>query len=157
MKRRLCRLLAVILLLSVAGALRATEEAEPWTLLRPEVLAEYPHDPAAFTQGLLWHAGLLYESIGLYEQSALRQVELATGEVVQDAETGRLYEISLRHLPVFAKAWRWQRGNSTSSPGASKPPSATTSISSPKMRHLNTPPLPTKGKAGASVMTARRW
>ena len=103
MKRRLCRLLAVILLLSVAGALRATEEAEPWTLLRPEVLAEYPHDPAAFTQGLLWHAGLLYESIGLYEQSALRQVELETGEVVQDAETGQLYEISLRHLPVFAE------------------------------------------------------
>ena len=110
MKRRLCWILAVILLLSVAGALRATEEAEPWTLLRPEVLAEYPHDPAAFTQGLLWHAGLLYESIGLYEQSALRQVELETGEVVQDAATGRLYEISLRHLPVFAEGLALAQG-----------------------------------------------
>lgn len=103
MKKWLRVSLVGLLLLSIASALRATEEAEPWTLLRPEVLAEYPHDPAAFTQGLLWHEGLLYESIGRYEQSALRQVELESGAVVRDAETGQPREISLRHLPVFAE------------------------------------------------------
>ena len=32
----------------------------------PPVIASYPHDPKSFTQGLLWHKGLLYESTGRY-------------------------------------------------------------------------------------------
>ncbi len=95
--------LLALLLLCPGIALRALEEAENYALLRPEVLAAYPHDPAAFTQGLLWHAGYLYESIGLYGQSALRQVDLQSGAVLRDPVTGRPREISLRHLPVFAE------------------------------------------------------
>lgn len=38
-----------------------------------EVLASYPHDPTAFTQGLLWHQGELYESTGLWGKSSLRR------------------------------------------------------------------------------------
>lgn len=49
--------------------------------LRVEVLATYPHDPTAFTQGLELHAGMLYESTGLYGRSSLRQVDLLTGVV----------------------------------------------------------------------------
>jgi len=48
-----------------------------------EVINAYPHDPTAFTQGLIYHNGYLYESTGLYSQSSLRQVELVTGEVLQ--------------------------------------------------------------------------
>ena len=48
-----------------------------------EVVNAYPHDPEAFTQGLLYHAGQLYESTGLYGESSLRQVALETGEVLQ--------------------------------------------------------------------------
>lgn len=43
----------------------------------------YPHDPQAFTQGLLYRDGFLYESTGLYGASSLRQVELETGRVVR--------------------------------------------------------------------------
>jgi len=43
--------------------------------------AALSHDPAAFTQGLLFHDGTLYESTGLYGQSSLRRVDLATGRV----------------------------------------------------------------------------
>ena len=98
-------ILVLVLLTGHVSALRATgeTEAEAWALLRPEVLAEYPHDPAAFTQGLLWHGGYLYESIGRYGHSALRQVDLESGEVIVDEATGRLREISLRHLPLFAE------------------------------------------------------
>jgi glutamine cyclotransferase len=46
-----------------------------------EVVNAYPHDPAAFTQGLIYHEGYLYESTGLYGQSSLRKVELETGTV----------------------------------------------------------------------------
>ncbi len=45
----------------------------------PPVIASYPHDPKSFTQGLLWHKGLLYESTGLYGHSTLSVRELETG------------------------------------------------------------------------------
>jgi len=43
----------------------------------------YPHDPQAFTQGLLFKDGHLYESTGQNGQSSLRKVELTTGKVLQ--------------------------------------------------------------------------
>jgi glutaminyl-peptide cyclotransferase len=51
--------------------------------LRVEVLASYPHDPQAFTQGLELHDGLLYESTGRYGHSDLRVSEVETGTVRQ--------------------------------------------------------------------------
>lgn len=47
------------------------------------VVREFPHDPAAFTQGLFFEAGVLYESTGLYGESSLRRVALETGEVLE--------------------------------------------------------------------------
>ena len=55
-------------------------------ILRPDVLAVYPHDTDAFTQGLLLHEGSLYESTGRYGQSTLREVELVSGEVLRQYE-----------------------------------------------------------------------
>ena len=49
----------------------------------PTVVARYPHDPNAFTQGLIFHDGKLYESTGRNGQSSVRRVELATGRVEQ--------------------------------------------------------------------------
>lgn len=49
--------------------------------LRAEVLTVIPHDREAFTQGLVWHDGTLYESTGLYGRSSLREVDRFTGEV----------------------------------------------------------------------------
>lgn len=48
-----------------------------------EVVKVYPHDRTAFTEGLVYHDGFLYESTGMREQSSLRKVKLETGEVVQ--------------------------------------------------------------------------
>jgi glutamine cyclotransferase len=47
------------------------------------VLGRTPHDPDAFTQGLEFHQGRLYESTGLEGYSTLRVVDLATGRVLQ--------------------------------------------------------------------------
>ena len=49
--------------------------------LRVEVLREIPHDTSAFTQGLLWHEGKLYESTGQYGESDLRRVDPTSGAV----------------------------------------------------------------------------
>jgi glutaminyl-peptide cyclotransferase len=47
-----------------------------------EVVRAYPHDVNAFTQGLFYKGGLLYESTGLLGRSSLRKVRLETGEVL---------------------------------------------------------------------------
>jgi glutaminyl-peptide cyclotransferase len=47
------------------------------------VVRVYPHDPSAFTQGLVFRDGFLYESTGLEGKSTLRKVRLETGEVVE--------------------------------------------------------------------------
>jgi glutamine cyclotransferase len=52
---------------------------------RARVLETYPHDPEAFTQGLLWLDGRLYESTGLVGRSGLREVELGTGRLIRSA------------------------------------------------------------------------
>jgi glutamine cyclotransferase len=48
-----------------------------------QIVHTYPHDPLAFTQGLLYLDGALYEGTGDWEQSSIRKVKLETGEVLQ--------------------------------------------------------------------------
>ncbi len=48
-----------------------------------EVVKTYPHDPKAFTQGLVFRDGFLYESTGQEGESTLRKVNLDTGKIVQ--------------------------------------------------------------------------
>lgn len=59
-----------------------------------KIINHYPHDSGAFTQGLVYSEGYLYESSGLYERSFFKQVELESGKVVK-----------IKHLPatVFAE------------------------------------------------------
>jgi glutamine cyclotransferase len=55
------------------------------------VIERFPHDRGAFTQGLLYAQGYLYESTGRRGQSSLRRVDLTSGEVVQMARLGDQY------------------------------------------------------------------
>src|SRR5262245_22456503 len=57
----------------------AGEKSEPAVF---DVSAQFPHDPRAYTQGLVWTNGTLYESTGQYGRSELRRVDLATGRVL---------------------------------------------------------------------------
>jgi glutamine cyclotransferase len=50
--------------------------------LRVRVLRKYPHARDAFTQGLIWHDGVMYESTGQYGKSSLRRVRLEDGKVL---------------------------------------------------------------------------
>ncbi len=47
------------------------------------VVAQYPHDRRAFTQGLVVADGMLYEGTGWFGESSLRRVDLATGTILQ--------------------------------------------------------------------------
>src|SRR3954453_20574568 len=75
-----CRFLLVLTamtLLPVAAA-QISAPTDTYQLVRT-----YPHDPNAFTQGLIYVDGHLYESTGLNGRSSLRMVDLATGNVLQ--------------------------------------------------------------------------
>jgi len=77
----------------VAGAARqpAAGRAGSAPTWRHEVLRSFPHDPEAYTQGLLFLDGFLYESTGRNGRSSLRKVELETGKVLQRLGIGRQY------------------------------------------------------------------
>ncbi len=76
-----------------------------------QVINTYPHDPQAFTQGLLYHNGFLYESTG--RVSTLRKVEIQTGNVLQkfDLPSDNFAEgIALHNGNIFQLTWLNQFG-----------------------------------------------
>ncbi len=56
-----------------------------------EVVRAYPHDPHAFTEGLFYLGGDLYESTGEKGRSSIRKVDLATGKVLQSRDLASAY------------------------------------------------------------------
>ena len=91
--QRLALLLAGSVLLSTASAAQSapTPSAGTPAALDTRVLTVYPHDPQAFTQGLLLHDGKLYESAGRYGVSSLREVERTTGRVLRSLAIANNY------------------------------------------------------------------
>ncbi|GEM85931.1 glutaminyl-peptide cyclotransferase [Meiothermus granaticius] len=75
------RALLVSLALLLGSALAQATDGLP--VYSFKVVNTYPHDPQAFTEGLFYAGGFLYEGTGLNGRSELRKVELQTGRVVQ--------------------------------------------------------------------------
>jgi glutamine cyclotransferase len=99
--------LMLVLLCSVGAAWAAP-------VFKAAIKARLPHDPTAFTQGLLFHDDVFYESTGLYGASSLRRVDPATGRVLARRVLpgsifgeglvllgSRLYQLSWREGRVF--------------------------------------------------------
>ncbi len=79
------------MLLALAAPLASVDQAlaEPAPVHGFRVVESWPHDPRAFTQGLVMIDGELYESTGGYGNSSLRRVRLDTGEVLQQRDLPR--------------------------------------------------------------------
>jgi glutamine cyclotransferase len=72
--------------LLLAGAPQAAAKSQPKTpVYTYTVVASFPHDPGAFTEGLFYRDGLMYESTGLEGRSDIRKSKLETGEVLMRA------------------------------------------------------------------------
>lgn len=77
---------------TVASEIRAVPPLQGATAVYGyEVVHAYPHDPEAFTQGLIYLDGFLYESTGLNGKSSVRKVKLETGEVLQRRDVDARY------------------------------------------------------------------
>ncbi len=79
-----------------------------------DIVNVYPHDPAAFTEGLEYRDGYLYESTGQYKQSDVRKVNLKTGKVLAVTKLeprffgegltildGKIYQLTYREGKAF--------------------------------------------------------
>lgn len=81
MQAPITRLIAALLLLHATGASAASAPRScerSWTLQ-----AEHPHAPSHFTQGLVLHAGRLFESVGLYGRSGIHEVDVRSGRALR--------------------------------------------------------------------------
>ncbi len=77
------------------------------------VLARHPHDPQAFTQGLVWVDGVLYEGTGLYGRSAIRRLDLETGRIEQETRLPPQFfgeGIAYWQGQLIQLTWREERG-----------------------------------------------
>ena len=82
-------LAAMAVLPAQAQGLPAAER--PPARIGHSVVNVFPHDRGAFTQGLVYRDGFLYESTGLNGRSSLRKVELETGKVVQQVDVDAVH------------------------------------------------------------------
>ena len=79
------------MLLAVAAMAATARGQAPTPVFGYEIIHRYPHDPQAFTQGLIYRDGVLFESTGLNGSSTLRKVRLETGEVLQRHAVDKRY------------------------------------------------------------------
>jgi len=107
----LVRLLLVLLTVLSCTTERGSSKNAP--TFGFEVVQSWPHDPGAFTQGLVYRDGRLYEGTGMNGESSLREVELATGAVLRRYPLARQYfgeGLTLLGGRIYQLTWRSQLG-----------------------------------------------
>lgn len=78
-----------------------------------DVVKHWPHDPDAFTQGLIFHKGQFLESTGMNGHSSLRRVDIATGKVLKQVTVPSQYfaeGIAIVGSRIFQLTWKAQKG-----------------------------------------------
>lgn len=78
-----------------------------------KIINSYPHDTKAYTQGLEYHKGFLYETTGRRGQSSLRKVEISTGKVVKKIELDTQYfgeGMTILNDKIFWLTWQAKKG-----------------------------------------------
>jgi glutamine cyclotransferase len=105
------RFLTMVAALTLLGCDTATPAKIPEYTY--EIVHTYPHDPEAFTEGLLFLNGFLYESTGIAGSSTIRKVRLETGEILQQRALAEAYfgeGIVNWHDTLVQLTWRSQVG-----------------------------------------------
>ena len=114
MRLREAAIIAIILaILSIYAYQTYFTEPELAPLYTYQVVNKYPHDPAAFTEGLVYHEGIFYEGTGLYGESNLRIVEPSTGVILDTIDLPGEYfgeGVTILSDYVYQLTWREHTG-----------------------------------------------
>lgn len=90
-----------------------TSANDSYQILYPIVKKIYPHDEKAYTQGLFFENGYLYESTGLYGESNLRKNEILTGHPLKNKSLLPIYfgeGITILHNKIYQLTWTNKKG-----------------------------------------------
>ncbi len=85
----------------------------PFTSYDFKIINTYPHDSNAYTQGLEFYNGFLYETTGQYGESSLRKVELKTGKVIKKIDLNKRYfgeGMTIFNDELFFLTWKANKG-----------------------------------------------
>lgn len=85
----------------------------PPTIYTYKLIKSYPHDSKAYTQGLEYHNGFLYETTGRRGQSTLRKVEIKTGKVLKKIDLDKEYfgeGLTIFNDKVYFLTWKARKG-----------------------------------------------
>ena len=84
--------LLMLFLPAMFAGFSCAQAAPPVKKYKVSVVAEYPHDPTSYTQGLFFSSdGRLFESTGQFGSSKFREVDLKTGQPVKNIDFGKKY------------------------------------------------------------------
>lgn len=98
---------------SVASEQDKAKEENPIKMLHPEIIREFPHDIKAYTQGLFYRDGYLFESTGQYGESSLRKIDLQTGAVLKQIDLEDKYfgeGICYADQNIYMLTWKNHKG-----------------------------------------------
>jgi glutamine cyclotransferase len=94
----------VLLITAGAGCFAGNQSVR----VAPIILKTIPHDPAAFTQGLLYYNGILYESTGIAGRSSLRSVDPTDGRLLKKISVPDLFAEGLARMGRELVQLSWQ-------------------------------------------------
>ena len=112
-------LLVIAVLVVGAGMLAISQnkgvrpETAPVRKYTYTIVNTFPHDPNAFTEGLAYFDGFLYESTGLVDKSTLRRVDLASGRVLTEVSLAGIYfgeGLAVVNDSILQLTWQSQVG-----------------------------------------------
>ncbi|MFW6007267.1 MAG: glutaminyl-peptide cyclotransferase [Halanaerobiales bacterium] len=103
-------ILSILIISTIFLYSSATAEPPHYTY---NIVNTYPHDREAFTQGLLYKDGYLYEGTGLYGESSLRKVDLETGKIIKIKKLSDEYfgeGITIFKDKIYQLTWKAKTG-----------------------------------------------
>ena len=98
---------SLVVLLGMLGCMPIGKATTP--VWNAKVVATYPHDPGAYTQGLVIDNGQMFEGTGQYGSSTLREVDLKTGKVTRSISLDEQYfgeGITILNGKIFQLTWK---------------------------------------------------
>ena len=116
-KRSILFLVIIFFCLKLVAIAHEEQKNPPYSILNNskapissiKVINIFPHDAKAFTQGLFYNNGYLYESIGLKGKSALRKVSIKSGKVLQELKLDQNYfaeGIAISTNKIYQLTWQ---------------------------------------------------
>ncbi|MFN0729840.1 glutaminyl-peptide cyclotransferase [Polaribacter gochangensis] len=96
----------------INNSIEVLSNVEP-SIYSYKLINTYPHDKTAYTQGLEFHNGFLYETTGKHGKSVLRKVELKTGKVLQEVSLDAKYfgeGMTIFNDEIFWLTWKARKG-----------------------------------------------